>query len=54
MDKVLATGGDFVARFANSVVLTFNGPQGFAADLTSDVLFDLSQSVFQRNIRLKR
>ena len=53
VDKVLATGGDFVARFANSVVLTFNGPQGFAADLTTDVLFDLSQSVFQRDIRLE-
>lgn len=53
LDKVLATGGDFVAQFANSVVLTFNGPQGFAADLTTSVLFDLTQSVFQRDIRLE-
>jgi outer membrane protein TolC len=53
VDKVLATGGDFVARFANNVVMTFNGPQGFAADVTSDVLFDFSQSLLQRDIRFE-
>lgn len=50
VDKVLATGGDLLARFANDVVLTFNGPSGFAADVGSELLFDLSQSVLQRDI----
>lgn len=52
-DKMLVTGGDFLARFANSVLLTFNGPQGFAADIGSDLLFDFSQSVFQRDVRFE-
>ena len=30
VDKMLYTGGDVLARFANEVVLTFNGPRGFA------------------------
>ncbi|HYW79252.1 MAG TPA: TolC family protein, partial [Thermoguttaceae bacterium] len=51
--KVLATGGDLLARFANEVVLTFNGPRGFAADIGSDVLLNISQSVFQRDIVLE-
>jgi len=49
-DKLLATGGDLLARFANNVVLTFNGPNGFAADIGSELLLELSQSVFQRDI----
>lgn len=52
-DKMLLTGGDLLARFANDVVLTFNGPQGFAADVGSTLLFDLSQSILQRDIRLE-
>ena len=48
--KLLATGGDLLARFANDVVLTFNGPDGFAADIGSELLLDVSQSVFQRDI----
>lgn len=50
---VLATGGDLLARFANNVLLTFNGPGGFAADIGSDLLLDISQSVFQRDIVLE-
>ncbi len=49
-DKLLATGGDLLARFANDVVLTFNGPNGFAADVGSELLLDISQSVFQRDV----
>jgi outer membrane protein TolC len=49
-ERLLSTGGDFLARFANDVVLTFNGPDGFAADVGSSLLFDLSQRVFQRDI----
>ena len=53
-DKLLATGGDLLARFANSVVLTFNGPEGFAADIGSDLLLEISQSVFQRDVVLEQ
>jgi hypothetical protein len=49
---MLATGGDLLARFANDVVLTFNGPEGFAADVSSQLLFDITQSVFQRDVLL--
>ncbi|MCY2994612.1 MAG: TolC family protein [Planctomycetota bacterium] len=49
-NKVLATGGNLVARFANDIVVTFNSPQEFAADVSSRMIFDLSQSVFQRDI----
>lgn len=52
-NAVLATGGDLLARFANDVVLTFNGPGGFAADVGSDLLLDISQRVFQRDIVLE-
>jgi len=52
-NAVLATGGDLLARFANDVVLTFNGPSGFAADVGSDLLLDISQSMFQRDIVLE-
>ncbi len=52
-DKMLLTGGDLLARFANDVVLTFNGPQGFAADVGSSLLLDMSQSILQRDIRLE-
>ena len=53
-EKVLATGGDLLARFANNVVLTFNGPDGFAADIGSEMLLDISQAVFQRDIAFER
>ncbi|QDV65615.1 TolC family protein [Crateriforma conspicua] len=48
--QTLCTGGQFLASFANSVVLTFNGPQGFAADVGSELLFDFQQSLLQRDI----
>ena len=53
IDKLLYTGGDFLGRFANDVLLTFNGPQGFAVDVGSELLFDLSQSLLQRDVRLE-
>lgn len=53
VDKMLATGGDLVARFANDVVLTFNGPQGFASDVGSDLFLELNQTVFQRDVRFE-
>jgi len=53
-DKLLSTGGDLLARFANDVVLTFNGPDGFAADIGSALLLDISQNVFQRDVVFER
>lgn len=53
LEKMLYTGGDFLGRFANSVLLTFNGPQGFAVDVSSELLFSLSQSLLQRDVRLE-
>lgn len=50
VDKALVTGGDLLARFANDVVLTFNGPTGFTADVGSLLLLDLSQSLLQRDV----
>lgn len=50
MNKILATGGDFLARFANDVILTFNGPEGFAADVSSELLFSVTQPILQRDI----
>lgn len=52
-NKALATGGTLVGEFANDILLTFNGPTGFAADVSSTLLFDITQRVFQRDIRLE-
>ena len=52
-DKVLATSGTLVGQFANDILLTFNGPTGFAADVSSELLLDLTQRVFQRDILLE-
>lgn len=52
MDKMLSTGGTLLTRFANDVVLTFNGPNGFAADVSSDLVFQMSQSLLQRDVLL--
>ena len=53
VQKTLATGGQFLASFANDVVLTFNGPQGFSADVGSALLFDFQQTIFQTDVRLE-
>lgn len=53
-DKLMNSGADLVARFANSVVLTFNGVDGFAADVGSTLLLDLSQRVIQRDVIFER
>ena len=51
-DKMLTSGGSILARVANDVVITFDGPEGFATDVSSELLFNLVQTVFQRDIRL--
>ncbi len=48
--QILATGADLVARFANNVVLTFNGPSGFSADVGSEMFLQLSQSLLQNDV----
>ena len=52
-DKLLATGGRIVTDFANRILLTFNGPSGFAADVSTDLLLSITQRVFQRDIVLE-
>ncbi len=52
-NKLLATGGTLVGQFANDILLTFNGPTGFAADVSSELLLQITQSVFQRDILLE-
>lgn len=54
VQRTLATGGQFLATFANSVVLTFNGPSGFATDIGSEVVFDFQQTLLQRDIRFEQ
>ena len=49
----MATSGTLVGQFANNVVMTFNGPSGFAADVSSEILFDFTQRVFQRDVLLE-
>ena len=53
VQQTLASGGEFLARFANSVVLTFNGPSGFATDVSSNIIFDFQQTLFQRDVRFE-
>jgi len=51
-NKLMATGGTLLGRFANDIVLRFNGPDGFSSFVNSDLFFQVSQSVFQRDIVL--
>lgn len=53
VDQLLATGGTVLASFANRVILTFNGPDGFTADVSSELLYEFSQTVFQRDFVLE-
>ena len=53
VQQTLASGGQFLARFANSVVLTFNGPSGFSTDIGSEMVFDFQQTIFQRDVRFE-
>lgn len=52
-DRLLVTGGDLLASFANNILLTFNGPSGFAADVSSTILVDFAQPLIQRDIRFE-
>ena len=52
-DRLLVTGGDLLASFANNILLTFNGPSGFAADVSSSMLLSYAQPIIQRDIRFE-
>ena len=51
--RSLYTAGELVARFANDVVLTFNGASGFSKSIGSEVLLDLTQPLLQRDVRFE-
>ena len=53
VNKMLNTGGTVLASFVNSVVLTFNGADGFSTDLGSDLLFSVTQTFLQRDVLLE-
>ncbi len=53
INKSLYTAGELVARFANDVVLTFNGTSGYSSSVSSRLIFDLTQPLIQRDIRFE-
>lgn len=53
LERTLYSGANFIGRFANDVLLTFNGPSGFAVDVGSDLLFNFSQTLLQRDVQLE-
>ncbi len=53
IERMLVTGGDLMARFANDILLTFNGPSGFTANVSSDILIEFAQPLLQKDIRFE-
>lgn len=53
VDKMLATSGTVLLRFANNLVLTFNGASGFATDIGSDIVLDIQQTVLQIDVQFE-
>lgn len=53
LEQLMLTGGDLLLRLANDIVLTFNGPQGFEADVSSQLVAQISQVVLQRDTRFE-
>jgi len=50
LNKMLASGGTIIGTFANNVLLTFNGPQGFNANIGSDLIVEITQPLLQRDM----
>ncbi|MEM9643946.1 MAG: TolC family protein [Planctomycetota bacterium] len=50
IQKTTATAGQFLATFANDVVLTSNGTGGFNSSVSTSLLLDFQQSLLQRDI----
>ena len=53
VDRMLATGGDILAQFANNILLTFDGPTGFTADVSSSILIQFVQPLIQVDIQFE-
>ena len=53
IDKMLATGGTILLRFANNLVLTFNGANGFATDIGSEIVLDIEQTLLQIDVQFE-
>ena len=53
IDRALITGGDLFASFANNILLTFDGPTGFTADVGSSVLIEFVQPLIQTDIQFE-
>lgn len=53
VDKMLATSGTVLLRFANNLVLTFNGASGFATDVGSDIVLDIQQTLLQIDVQFE-
>lgn len=53
IDKMLATGGTVLLRFANNLLLTFNGNTGFATDVGSDIVLDIEQTLLQIDVQFE-
>ncbi len=51
--RSLYSGGNFVARFANEVVLTFNGPAGASSSVGSQITAELFQPILQRDVNFE-
>ena len=50
LEKTLASGGNLILGFANSVLLTFNGPTEFTEDVSSELVGQFTQSLLQRDV----
>lgn len=53
IERMLVTGGDLMARFANNVLLTFDGPAGFTADVSSNILIEFAQPLLQVDVQFE-
>lgn len=53
IERMLVTGGDLLASFANNVLLTFNGTNGFAADVSSEILIEFAQPLLQVDVQFE-
>ena len=53
VDKMLGTGGTILLRFANNLVLTFNGSNLVATDVGSDIVLDIQQTLLQIDVQFE-
>lgn len=53
LSKLTTFGGSLLASFANQVILTFEGPEGFTREVGSSLFFRFTQDLFQRDRNLE-